>query len=460
MSFIVGERHTDTSFLVAVLHNPKSAARRAALEALRKRVRIDLVESGPGPEHEFNGRRWLDALNLARRLGCLHVVFLDDDVIVCDRFAERCEKIIAARPAEVIALHTSLPSARAAFDVGEHWLTSLDGVLGPANIWPVRVLEAFLAWRSSSALKPGTVEASGRFGSDALAGMFCAEMDRRVFHPIPTIVMHDLSLETSFAGNEATPGRQTTCNFSEVPLPDNWEQSSPVRHTGGWFLGMPGLRAAYCKPSAQEPQITDTGVWFGEDVAQHHACDPGLAEWLGGFFDPARQVFDLGCGDGAYLAMLARKGFTKLLGIDGTTLPDRLFDRIVAHDLTVPIEVHEAARGDVLCLEVCEHVPAEYEGRLLDNIVGACGEHGRVVLSWAMRGQHGHGHVNCRDTAEVIALFEARGFDFLERETREARAAARTLPWFASTILIFQRRSSAQTTQPGSPALPPIEDPK
>jgi hypothetical protein len=231
------------TFAVHVLHNPARLERRLAVAALQERLgdRIT-VEIGPGPENEFNERRWRRAL----AHGGDHAVFVDDDVIVCEDFKERAARVIEAQLGEVFALHTCLPQARAAYSRGERWLTSDDGVIGPAYVVPIPVLREFLVWRSS-ALKSGAIEASGQFGSDVLLGMFCSATKRKVYHPIPTLTRHDLSLETNFPGNESTPGRQTTCSFADVPLPDSWEQTTPIEHVGSWYKGMPELKQAWLK---------------------------------------------------------------------------------------------------------------------------------------------------------------------------------------------------------------------
>lgn len=795
-------------FSIFILHNDRSPERAMALRNLKRKLVIDgasedsiCIVGGPGPENAFNERRWRAALASAGRCGETHAVFLDDDVNVCDQFVWHTRRIIAAKPDSVIALHTALPEAISAHARGERWLTTDDGILGPANIWPIPKLREFMAWRASSALVNGTIEASAKFGSDVLMGLFCSEMGYRVgyrvHHPLPTLVRHDLSLATSFPGNENTPGRQTTCSFADVALPDSWEQSAPVRHIGGWFKGMDNIRRAYltrmqptgcgssipvtpaqpaerpegagavstasspvrsgtlgipphvfialptyggieveflisliallnhltaigvgytlgpltgeslitrgrnllahrfyegtpqatgmifldvdlkfepetvadlvlsgldvvaapypvkslegrlacgvaefeapgdpgkrqrktatvgysdgrkrtfvqgrdlptgclyisrhaldvlaphvgtfewdmgterptvraffdtmieahptkkdpnarrflsedytfarlcqfngidtwldcdaklghvgkymftgpslreqwekektletgmaasdsavadgtnsralppgggseepgislardygASPNAMrwaadiqsamrrdaarvdeawrrpghEPLIAPTGFWYGPEAAAHHACDKGLAEWLAGYLDPKRQVYDFGCGLGTYLAVLRDHGFRFLVGYDGAVLPRRDFGTVLPQDLTQPFRV---VPGDVVCLEVAEHVPAEFESTLLDNICGAVEPGGKLVLSWAVRGQGGAGHVNCRNNDEVLSLIHARGFDIDNTATLAARAAVSNLDWFRNTLMVFTKHYAA-----------------
>jgi hypothetical protein len=69
-------------------------------------------------------------------------------------------------------------------------------------------------------------------------------------------------------------------------------------------------------------------------------------------------------------------------------------------------------------------------------------------MSWALRGQGGHGHVNCLNNDEAIERFTSRGMIYLEKETESARAVIdpiknsiedKQLPWFKNTTLVFKK---------------------
>jgi hypothetical protein len=62
----------------------------------------------------------------------------------------------------------------------------------------------------------------------------------------------------------------------------------------------------------------------------------------------------------------------------------------------------------VLCLEVLEHVPADFEKAVLENIDRAAGE--GAVASWAVPGQGGFRHVNPRLPDYVEMVFNNRSF--------------------------------------------------
>lgn len=422
-----------------ILNGPGDA-RRNACNRLHEAIgsRTCFVESGPGPEHEFNGRRWQRALDEARKEGHTHCVFLDDDVLTCPDFVANLTKIIAAQPDKVIGLHHALSTSR---DVGS-WLTTVDGTLGPANVIPTYILEKFPEWRST-ALLPGALEA---IDSDVLLGLFCLKHDIKVYHPMPTIVDHDLTIPTCFPGNEATRGRSTVCNWKTMSLPTSW--IGTVHHYGTWFGEWCSQNGKWLKrpetdhfktvrTDHSEPAISSTGYWTGPNVSAHHAVDPGLAKWIAGYLDKGRLVRDLGCGTGGYLKVLADAGFTALVGYDGEVPRQRLFGNVQQCDLTAK---HDwVCPNDAIFLEVAEHVPAQYESVLLDNVAGAVGAYGRLVMSWAVRGQAGHGHVNCRNNSEVIPLMAERGFELDGAATEAARKSVTTLPWFKNTLLVFRR---------------------
>ena len=87
---------------------------------------------------------------------------------------------------------------------------------------------------------------------------------------------------------------------------------------------------------------------------------------------------------------------------------------------------------------MAEHIPAEFEEAALSNIISACND--KLIMSWAIRGQAGFGHVNCLDNHEVITKMESKGFSYLEQDSLNARSInLDNAPWFKNTILIFQR---------------------
>ena len=184
--------------------------------------------------------------------------------------------------------------------------------------------------------------------------------------------------------------------------------------------------------------INPHGYWSGAGVATEHRCSPRLAGWLTHYLDRSVPTYDFGCGLGTYLLALHQVGFERLHGYEGDPPPIPHFGGIERHDLTEPLEVEEP--GNVICLEVAEHVPEEHSATLLQTVTRACAD--KLVFSWAIRGQGGAGHVHELDFFESYPLLEARGFAIDVAATREARdLAGADLSWFRQSIMICRRRA-------------------
>ena len=199
------------------------------------------------------------------------------------------------------------------------------------------------------------------------------------------------------------------------------------------------------RPSGVRIKIGPTGAW-SETKREDYGWSPALAEWIADTFvyafgdGPIPHLWDLGCGAGDYLEACASRGYFGM-GIEGA--PIHGSKRTVRGDITIPLDVVwlEGATGTVICLEVLEHIPDRLEREVLDNIARACSR--RLICSWAIPGQPGDGHVNCRTNDDAIARIEAVGFALNRRLTYEGRSVIKPgdpCPWFKNTLMVFDRR--------------------
>ncbi len=192
--------------------------------------------------------------------------------------------------------------------------------------------------------------------------------------------------------------------------------------------------------------IAPTGYWH--DQNPFHAMSKPLSDWIVEYLKPfaTSHIYDFGCGRGMYLSKLKDAGFTNLCGFEGSPLQNKVFDNIIKQDLTIPFTV--PTTGIVISLEVAEHIPSQFTDSYLTNIYNACSNGGFFISSWAVRGQGGHGHCNELNNDEAIKLITAKGFEFLEQETEDARKNILDyqdidnghLPWFKGTTLIFRKK--------------------
>lgn len=185
-------------------------------------------------------------------------------------------------------------------------------------------------------------------------------------------------------------------------------------------------------------EISNTGFWASATAHLHHVNSEPLGKWLAEYLKDHKEdaVYDFGCGLGYYLSILKQNGFKYLTGFEGDPAVKKVFDNIITQDLTKPFKV--PAPGVCIFLEVAEHIPAEFEEAALSNIINACS--GKIIMSWAVRGQAGFGHVNCLDNHEVIEKMAKKGFKYLEEDSLAARSInLDNAPWFRHTILIFEK---------------------
>ena len=185
-------------------------------------------------------------------------------------------------------------------------------------------------------------------------------------------------------------------------------------------------------------EIAETGYWNGETAHIHHVHCKELSKWIFEFLKDYKNkiTYDFGCGLGNYLKDLQEKGFSNLIGYEADPSKKKVFEHIMVKDLTIPFVLPVA--GNVISLEVGEHIPSQYQDIYIDNITKHCNNY--LITSWAVRGQAGFGHVNCLDNHEIIPEIEKRGFKLMEKETQEVRSINLSeAPWFKNTLLVFKK---------------------
>ena len=184
--------------------------------------------------------------------------------------------------------------------------------------------------------------------------------------------------------------------------------------------------------------VHPTGYWYKETAIYLHLDSIELKDWLIDFLKKEKDtpIYDLGCGTGYYLQELYNAGYNNLTGVEAD--PCKLSEDfvILQHNLTDPLEL--ALKGIVICLEVGEHIPEEYEHVILDNIANLCNSW--LILSWALPGQSGVGHFNCRSNGYIITQMESRGFEFMPNITNEVRKhPVGVTGYFQKTLMIFKK---------------------
>lgn len=164
-----------------------------------------------------------------------------------------------------------------------------------------------------------------------------------------------------------------------------------------------------------------------------HYCDAVLCEALIGLFkDRVKTVVDIGCGNGEYVRKFIEAGID-CIGFDGSPLTPNISGGLCqVRDFSQPtdIGVYDLAYS----LEVGEHIPAGYEQIFIDNVVKASNKY--IVLSWAVEGQPGLGHINCRNNDYVIGEMQKLNCTYNKEDSEYLRSHS-TFPWFANTVMVF-----------------------
>jgi tryptophanyl-tRNA synthetase len=183
---------------------------------------------------------------------------------------------------------------------------------------------------------------------------------------------------------------------------------------------------------------TTNGIWDQWQADQYHQSSPKLAAWLAAYLPKNDCVIDMGCGNGFYMNELWKKGFS-CLGVEGFHLDNFLHDNVVIADLIKPLVLPPGWIGTIVSLEVGEHLPESAEDIFLDNINRHCYKH--LIISWALPGQPGIGHINCRPQEYIMEKLNKLGFEFCPMATIDARVHIDdNCDWFRRTLMIFERR--------------------
>lgn len=182
--------------------------------------------------------------------------------------------------------------------------------------------------------------------------------------------------------------------------------------------------------------LTKTGSWTVKNMNEH-AFDEPLAIAVSTFmlYENLSTCLDFGCGPGEYVKHFRSIGIDSN-GYDGNIHTPELTDGLCkVLDLTTDFDLGTV--DVVLCLEVGEHVPAEYEHKLLDNLTKHSSN--LIVLSWGVPEQGGYGHVNCQENQYIKDQLKLRGFESVDTLENIFRVASR-MTWFHNTIMVFKKK--------------------
>ena len=183
--------------------------------------------------------------------------------------------------------------------------------------------------------------------------------------------------------------------------------------------------------------IHERGYWTEMAEVGTHVCDEPLCAAIIEMYKGVKTVIDIGCGNGKYTRNLIDAGID-CIGFDGSPLTPEVTEGLCGVlDFSQVVDIGQFDL--VLCLEIGEHIPVHYEQVFINNVCQAAKKH--ICLSWALEGQAGRGHVNCRNNDYVINEIRKRGFTYKPEETqilRDSTGLNDYIWWFKNTVMVFE----------------------
>ena len=183
-------------------------------------------------------------------------------------------------------------------------------------------------------------------------------------------------------------------------------------------------------------EIAETGYWISNNENEHIFL-PKLFEAINGYVakNDIKDVYDFGCGRGEYLEELVKNHPSiKATGFEGYQT-DVVFKNVVKLDLAKEVNLDPVDL--VISIEVGEHIPKQYESTFIDNIAKSAKTH--AIVSWAIEGQAGNGHVNCQNNDYVIEEMFKRGWDLNEEETTNFKNSMPPI-YIKDTVMVFKKK--------------------
>jgi cyclopropane fatty-acyl-phospholipid synthase-like methyltransferase len=123
-------------------------------------------------------------------------------------------------------------------------------------------------------------------------------------------------------------------------------------------------------------------------------------------------------------------------GFDGNPNTPELTDNLCkVLDLSIPKQFEEKFDW-VMSLEVGEHLPPQFEDIFINNLHN--NNNYGIVLSWAIKGQGGHGHFNEQNNDYIKSKICKLGY-LNDIKSEDKLREDSTLSWFKNTIMVFRK---------------------
>lgn len=182
--------------------------------------------------------------------------------------------------------------------------------------------------------------------------------------------------------------------------------------------------------------IQNNGVWSGIVEDKHYFDEKLSQEMLVLLKEKSiKDCIDFGCGMGLYAKFL-NDNHISCDCFDGNPDTAKLTANLCKTlDLSNNFDLNKKYNC-VISLEVGEHIPKEYENIFIQNITKHIGK--LLILSWAIPGQVGNGHINLRSNDYIISIMKKQELLY-DKDLSERLRKSSQLWWFKNTIMVFEK---------------------
>ena len=179
----------------------------------------------------------------------------------------------------------------------------------------------------------------------------------------------------------------------------------------------PGPTGGFCMAEADAARPLEH---YRRASSMNSCINPFLARGLSNLFGATSRVADVGAGVGGYgmFMRLLNPRSPPVASLDGAeNIETWSGDRVGFFDVSTAADVQGVEPVEwVMSIEMAEHVPRSLEAAVVANLhwLNTKG----IVLTWALPGQPGSGHINGRSNRYVHSLLHQLGYsrDALEEE--------------------------------------------